>query len=147
MTMTAHISSSCYLLRSKCCIAVTTLSVQKCVSEKPRHSQVNSGPTWVYTVETTFVDTLKTAFPPSTHFTSAPFCSTHTRGIKWKRRNRQLIFFYTLSSIYSLFLPVAVTLVLLASLMAKYPGGRLHETGMLNSWDDRRPSLSRGSHE
>lgn len=49
-------------------------------------SQVSSGLTWVYTVETTFVDTLKTAFPPSTHFTSAPFCST-AWGLKKERGN------------------------------------------------------------
>lgn len=30
--------------------------------------------TWVCTVEMTLVDTLKIAFAPSTHFTSAPFC-------------------------------------------------------------------------
>lgn len=77
----------------------------------------------------------------------------HSRGIKRERKSPK-----SCSSITSgvlLFLPftpffffsVLVTLVLLASLIAKYPGGRLHETGMLNSWDDRRPSLSRGSHE
>lgn len=42
---------------------------------------------------------------------------------------------------------LSLTLVLLASLIAKYPGGRLQETGMLNSWDDRRLSLRSGSQE
>ncbi|TNN55780.1 hypothetical protein EYF80_033952 [Liparis tanakae] len=30
---------------------------------------------------------------------------------------------------------------------ARYPGDRLQEMGTLNSWDDRRPSLRRGSQE
>lgn len=38
--------------------------------------------TWVYTVETTFVDTLKIDFPPSTHFTSAPFWKKGT-AVVW----------------------------------------------------------------
>lgn len=99
--------------------------------------------TWVYTVETTFVDTLKIAFPPSTHFTSAPFC--------WQGYHQhQFILKYSIitCSILSLsFYLIPLTLVLLDSLIAKYPGGRLQETGMLNSWDDRRPSLRRGSQE
>lgn len=74
------------------------------------------------------------------------------RGIKERERKSPT----SCSSITSLLLfllftpfcfSVLITLVLLASLIARYPGGRLHETGMLNSWDDRRPSLSRGSHE
>lgn len=54
-------------------------------------SQVSSGLTWVYTVETTFVDTLKMAFPPSTHFTSAPFCSTAGRLKKQRGNHLQAV--------------------------------------------------------
>lgn len=44
--------------------------------ESVRDCRPGKGFTWVYTVETTCVDTLKMAFPASTHFTSAPFCQT-----------------------------------------------------------------------
>lgn len=46
-----------------------------------------------------------------------------------------------------MFTPFLPTLVLPDSLMARYPGGRLQETGMLNSCEDMRPSLRIGSHE
>lgn len=112
--------------------------------ESDRHYRPAKGFTWVYTVETTCVDTLKMAFPPSTHFTSAPFCQTEK-----ERKSPTVRFIFIPSHVWYfssfLFFGRLVTLVLLASLIAKYPGGRLHETGMLNSWDDRRPSLSSGS--
>lgn len=59
-----------------------TVTLPVSVSEPVKTKKSNGdcrpaeGFTWVYTVETTCVDTLKMAFPPSTHFTSAPFCQT-----------------------------------------------------------------------
>lgn len=45
------------------------------------------GPTWVYTVDTRWVDTLNNGFPPSTHLTSGPKCcnSTNSRRLRFIR--------------------------------------------------------------
>lgn len=51
----------------------TSVLVHRSIS-KTVISKKNDDATWVYTVETTLVDTLKIVFPPSTHFMSAPFC-------------------------------------------------------------------------
>lgn len=68
--------------------------------ESIRDCRPGEGFTWVYTVETTCVDTLKMAFPPSTHFTSAPFCQTEKR----KEITNSAFNFYSITRVVLFFL-------------------------------------------